>query len=81
MEDRVFELAYFDQITGLPNRMLFLDRLKQSMAAASRNGMYGALFFIDLDNFKTLNDTLGHDIGDQLPGWVVGQRLAAPSAP
>ncbi len=76
VEDRVFELAYFDQITGLPNRMLFLDRLKQSMAAASRNGMYGALFFIDLDNFKTLNDTLGHDIGDQLLK-VVGQRLAA----
>jgi diguanylate cyclase (GGDEF)-like protein/PAS domain S-box-containing protein len=65
-EERIKELAFFDQLTGLPNRTLLLDRLKQTMAASSRSGSYAALLFIDLDNFKTLNDTLGHDMGDQL---------------
>lgn len=65
-EERINELAYFDQLTGLPNRTLLLDRLKQTMAASSRDGRLGALLFIDLDNFKTLNDTLGHDMGDLL---------------
>ncbi|MBI5922243.1 MAG: EAL domain-containing protein [Betaproteobacteria bacterium] len=65
-EQRINDLAFFDQLTGLPNRTLLLDRLKQTMAASSRSGNYGALLFIDLDNFKTLNDTLGHDMGDQL---------------
>ncbi|MCF8197484.1 MAG: EAL domain-containing protein [Sulfuritalea sp.] len=65
-EDKIRELAFFDQLTGLPNRTLLLDRLRQAMAASSRSGNYGALLFIDLDNFKTLNDTLGHDMGDLL---------------
>jgi diguanylate cyclase (GGDEF)-like protein/PAS domain S-box-containing protein len=65
-EEKINALAFFDQLTGLPNRTLLLDRLKQNMAANVRIGSYGALLFIDLDNFKTLNDTLGHDMGDQL---------------
>ncbi|MDO8448181.1 MAG: EAL domain-containing protein [Rhodoferax sp.] len=75
-EERINELAYFDQLTGLPNRTLLLDRLQQTMAASSRDGSYGALLFIDLDNFKTLNDTLGHDMGDLLLKQVA-QRLAS----
>ena len=75
-EERVQELAFFDQLTGLPNRTLMLDRLRQAMAASSRNGGHGALLFIDLDNFKTLNDTLGHDTGDLLLQQV-GQRLVS----
>ena len=75
-EERVQELAFFDQLTGLPNRRLMLDRLRQAMAASSRNGAHGALLFIDLDNFKTINDTLGHDAGDLLLQQV-GQRLVS----
>ena len=73
-EERINELAFFDQLTALPNRTLLLDRLKQAMAASSRNGSHGALLFIDLDNFKTINDTLGHDVGDLLLKQVA-QRL------
>jgi len=73
-EERIKELAFFDQLTGLPNRTLLLDRMRQSMAASARNGNHGALLFIDLDNFKTLNDTLGHDMGDMLLSQVA-QRL------
>jgi diguanylate cyclase (GGDEF)-like protein/PAS domain S-box-containing protein len=65
-EEQINELAFFDQLTGLPNRTLLLDRLRQIMATNARSGSYGALLFIDLDNFKTLNDTLGHDKGDLL---------------
>ena len=63
-EERIFELAYFDQLTGLPNRTLLLDRLTQVIAISSRTGNYGALLFIDLDHFKNINDTLGHQKGD-----------------
>lgn len=73
-EERISELAFFDQLTGLPNRTLLLDRLRQAMTAGTRSGNYGALLFIDLDNFKTLNDTLGHDMGDLLLKQVA-QRL------
>ncbi|MBB5021174.1 EAL domain-containing protein [Desulfurispira natronophila] len=65
-EEKIAELAYFDQLTGVPNRTLFNDRIHQAMMASNRSGVYGALLFIDLDNFKTLNDTLGHDTGDDL---------------
>ena len=65
-EEKIRALAFFDQLTGLPNRTLLLDRLKQAMTASGRNDTHGALLFIDLDNFKTLNDTLGHDMGDLL---------------
>jgi diguanylate cyclase (GGDEF)-like protein len=75
-EERIQQLAFFDQLTGLPNRILLLDRLKQAMAASQRSGTLGAVLFIDLDNFKTLNDTLGHDMGDLLLRQVA-QRLSA----
>jgi diguanylate cyclase (GGDEF)-like protein/PAS domain S-box-containing protein len=73
-EDRIHELAYFDQLTGLPNRILLQDRLNQLLTASARSGEHGALLFIDLDNFKTVNDTLGHHVGDQLLKQV-GRRL------
>ncbi|MDP2029243.1 MAG: EAL domain-containing protein [Thiobacillus sp.] len=73
-EEKISELAFFDQLTGLPNRTLLLDRLRQIMTTSSRDGSYGSLLFIDLDNFKTLNDTLGHDMGDLLLKQVA-QRL------
>ncbi|WP_366522113.1 EAL domain-containing protein [Candidatus Accumulibacter sp. ACC003] len=65
-EERIRELAFFDQLTSLPNRTLLLDRLKQTLATSARSARHGALLFIDLDNFKSLNDTLGHDTGDIL---------------
>ncbi len=65
-EKKIERLAYHDQLTGLPNRALLLDRLKQAQVTSERHGWIGALLFIDIDNFKNLNDTLGHDTGDQL---------------
>ena len=65
-EHAILSLAFFDPLTRLPNRRLLLDRLRHAVAATKRDGHGGALLFIDLDNFKTLNDTLGHDKGDQL---------------
>ena len=65
-EDEISYLAFYDPLTGLPNRRLLQDRLHQAMANSKRSGQRGALLFIDLDNFKTLNDTLGHDKGDTL---------------
>jgi len=69
-------LAFYDTLTGLPNRMLLLDRMQQALGTAQRQQQGGALLFIDLDNFKTLNDTLGHDKGDLLLQQVA-QRLNA----
>jgi diguanylate cyclase (GGDEF)-like protein/PAS domain S-box-containing protein len=60
------QLAYFDPLTKLPNRRLLDDRLNHALVLSDRSQHYGALLFLDLDNFKTLNDTLGHDIGDIL---------------
>jgi len=65
-EDEIRHLAFYDALTRLPNRRLLLDRLQRAMVASTRSGHAGALLFIDLDHFKTLNDTLGHDMGDQL---------------
>ena len=65
-EDQIEHLAFYDPLTHLPNRRLFLDRLQQALVSSLRSEGIGALLFIDLDNFKTLNDTLGHDIGDLL---------------
>ena len=65
-EEKINTLAFFDQLTGLPNRTLLMDRLSQAMTLSDRNGCYAALLFIDLDHFKILNDTMGHDTGDQL---------------
>jgi len=66
MEDQVRQLAFHDPLTGLPNRRLLSDRLSQAMAASKRSGFYGALMFLDLDHFKTLNDMHGHEVGDLL---------------
>jgi diguanylate cyclase (GGDEF)-like protein/PAS domain S-box-containing protein len=65
-ELKINELAFFDPLTELPNRTLLLDRLGQAMTSSARSGSYGALLFLDLDKFKTINDTLGHDMGDLL---------------
>ena len=65
-EHEIQHLAFHDPLTKLPNRLLLTDRLQQAMAVSSRSGHAGALLFIDLDHFKTLNDTLGHDKGDLL---------------
>ena len=63
-EHSIHQLAYFDQLTGLPNRRHLLEHIHKVVHRATRTGQLGAVLFIDLDNFKDLNDTLGHDIGD-----------------
>ncbi|MBK9235609.1 MAG: EAL domain-containing protein [Rhodoferax sp.] len=65
-EERIERLAFFDMLTGLPNRRLLMDRLQHALVLGERAARPGALLFIDLDNFKDLNDTQGHDVGDQL---------------
>jgi diguanylate cyclase (GGDEF)-like protein/PAS domain S-box-containing protein len=65
-ESEIKNLAFYDPLTQLPNRRLLADRLNHALASSARNNCVGALLFIDLDNFKTLNDTLGHDMGDAL---------------
>ncbi|MES2323085.1 MAG: EAL domain-containing protein [Pseudomonadota bacterium] len=65
-EQEIRSLAFYDPLTHLPNRRLLLERLRHAMLSSSRSGRIGGLLFIDLDNFKTLNDTLGHDMGDLL---------------
>jgi diguanylate cyclase (GGDEF)-like protein/PAS domain S-box-containing protein len=71
--DEIKNLAFFNPLTKLPNRRLLMDRLKQALVSSSRSGNKGALLFLDLDRFKTLNDTLGHDIGDLLLKQVAGR--------
>ena len=73
-EETIVRLAYYDALTHLPNRRLLLDRLQHALKASEREGLRGALLFIDLDNFKQLNDTRGHDAGDQLL-MLVAKRL------
>jgi diguanylate cyclase (GGDEF)-like protein/PAS domain S-box-containing protein len=75
-ETKIQHLAFYDTLTRLPNRVYLLDRLQHALANSSRSRHSGALMFIDLDNFKTLNDTLGHDKGDLLLGQVA-QRLTS----
>ena len=65
-EEQLSHLAYHDPLTGLPNRLLFMDRLAQTIARAQRNNELTAILFIDLDRFKQVNDSLGHAIGDLL---------------
>lgn len=66
IEEKLKELAHFDSLTGLPNRTLFNDRLQQSLIVAKRDKEYLAFMFLDLDKFKPVNDTYGHNVGDQL---------------
>ncbi|AYM97310.1 EAL domain-containing protein [Acidovorax sp. 1608163] len=65
-EDEARYLAFYDALTELPNRRLLVDRLQQVLAGSTRSGMATAVLFVDLDNFKTLNDTRGHEVGDML---------------
>jgi diguanylate cyclase (GGDEF)-like protein/PAS domain S-box-containing protein len=74
-EDRIHLLAFSDQLTRLPNRRLLLDRLQHAVVNSSRSRLHGALFIIDLDDFKSLNDTRGHDTGDLLLQQVA-ERLS-----
>ncbi len=73
-EAQIRQLAFFDSLTNLPNRRLLMDRLTRALVSGERNQTRGAVFFIDLDHFKTLNDTLGHEKGDELLQQV-GARL------
>ncbi|WP_367155064.1 EAL domain-containing protein [Methylomonas sp. HYX-M1] len=75
-EQEILNLAYYDPLTGLANRRMLLDRLSQEIAAAKRQHMFGALFFLDLDHFKILNDSRGHQVGDELL-IQMAQRLKA----
>ncbi|MCL2165483.1 MAG: EAL domain-containing protein, partial [Oscillospiraceae bacterium] len=75
-EERIHQLAYFDALTDLPNRRLLIDRLRQAIAITARTKNYGAILFLDLDDFKTLNDTKGYLVGDLLL-IEVAKRLMA----
>ncbi|MBI3286298.1 MAG: EAL domain-containing protein [Burkholderiales bacterium] len=76
-EDEIRNLAFYDTLTRLPNRRLLQDRLYQALVAGNRNRKQGALLFIDLDHFKMLNDTLGHDKGDMLLQQMAQRLLLA----
>ena len=73
-QERIRQLAYFDSLTHLPNRRLLQDRAEQALASAEREGKQVALLFVDLDHFKTINDSLGHSMGDRVL-TEVSQRL------
>lgn len=75
-QEELVHLAHHDSLTGLPNRRLLTDRLAQALARANRSGLHLALLFMDLDGFKAINDTLGHDAGDQAL-CEVAKRFAA----
>lgn len=72
-EQEILQLAYYDPLTGLPNRRLLGDRLQHAIAKTRRDGSHGALMFVDLDHFKHLNDALGHLVGDLLLKQVAGR--------
>jgi len=80
MEDQIRQLAFYDPLTRLPNRRLLVDRVNQALASSKRSGMYGAVMFLDLDNFKALNDTQGHSAGDLLLIEVARRLNAAVRA-
>ena len=75
-EDKIEQLAYYDELTNLANRRLLLDRLNHEVSVAARHQTYGAVLYLDLDRFKNLNDALGHPVGDELLRQVA-RRLTA----
>lgn len=79
-EAAMYRLAYFDALTGLPNRRLLLQHMRAALLAARQSGHLGGLFYIDLDNFKQINDARGHGVGDSLLEQAAG-RLQAAAAP
>jgi diguanylate cyclase (GGDEF)-like protein/PAS domain S-box-containing protein len=79
-EERLERLAHYDVLSGLPNRALFHDRLSQAIAHAGRHHWLLSVMFIDMDNFKKINDTLGHDCGDKLLQQVAGRLYRAVRA-
>ncbi len=74
-EQRIAHMAHHDALTGLPNRVLLRDRIQQAIAQAHRNGTQLAVLFLDLDRFKTINDSLGHQLGDRLLQSVASRIL------
>ena len=79
-EEDIRHLAFYDPLTRLANRRLLLEHLQRALHHAARHSEYGVLLFLDLDNFKTLNDTLGHSVGDQLLEQVAARLLQAVRA-
>ena len=75
-EDRLFKQAHYDSLTGLPNRLAFVDRLDQSIVRAKRQGNVLGILFVDLDNFKLVNDSLGHPVGDKYIK-IIAERFKA----
>jgi len=76
-EDHITKLAFYDPLTELPNRRLLLERIELAMIQSRRKNTYGAIIFLDLDRFKVLNDSLGHQIGDELLVQVAGRLKKA----
>jgi len=79
-EEKIRHLAHHDALTGLPNRILFDERLRMSLQQSERHGQRGALLFIDLDRFKSINDSLGHNVGDALLQSVAGRLIESVRA-
>lgn len=73
LEERLTHQAFHDSLTGLPNRALFMDRLEHALGIAARQNFSGAVCFLDLDRFKVINDSLGHDVGDQVLVAIAGR--------
>ena len=73
LEEKIRHMAFHDILTGLPNRYMIIEHLKKSMARLKRTGDSGVVLFIDLDGFKEVNDTMGHDVGDLLLQKVAGK--------
>lgn len=76
-QNRLWQLANHDALTGLPNRMLLMDRMEQLLARMQRQGKHLAVMFLDLDDFKQINDTYGHEVGDELLKFVAERLLSA----